>query len=493
LNNKKDTKKVKIKTKIINEKEDIFTDVIEIPDEYVVENENEDIYQINSPIKKFSPQNKNQQNNLDYLINHNIQIIFDNCLHLILNQQEKKIDPLLKSLKELVNPSVKKNIKFKKKQTDSSMANSVLSTFMQTKESLGASMDENVKRMFDKEKSKYKYRLCFLRSFVSRYIIIINQTSKKVFSNIDNWIINSVSLQSDARKKVINKLKSLLKEKKLINEEKDINHIELDTFEALEELKQKEKNNENKIYERLNVDYLINDDLVNIVIKEEKDPEENKKKRKDDKIVQKNYKIIVPNENRDLFEKFRKIKLSDKFSQIDFAFNIYKFHDLYNSLKIFEVKPNAMNQEVFYENFVKKYIFNKEHPFNDFDEIEDNNIQDNDNLQKNYFKSNRVVFQKTNKDHSPNSSKFPTICKALKSLTSKNIKKLFSLFQFTHPSNEEQKIENEEYDKYIDTSKIFTMLALIGAEVLTENIEKELNTADELMSQKIEPQSLYLY
>jgi hypothetical protein len=135
-------------------------------------------------------------------------------------------------------------------------------------------------------------------------------------------------LQSDARKKVINKLKSLLKEKKLINEEKDINHIELDTFEALEELKQKEKNNENKIYERLNVDYLINDDFVNIVIKEEKDPEENKKKRKDDKIVQKNYKIIVPNENRDLFEKFRKIKLSDKFSQIDFAFNIYKFHDL---------------------------------------------------------------------------------------------------------------------------------------------------------------------
>ena len=304
LNNKKDTKKVKIKTKIINEKEDIFTDIIEIPDEYVVENENEDIYEINSPIKKFSPQNKNQQNNLDYLINHNIQIIFDNCLHLILNQQEKKIDPLLKSLKELVNPSVKKSIKFKKKQTDSSMANSVLSTFMQTKESLGASMDENVKRMFDKEKSKYKYRLCFLRSFVSRYIIIINQTSKKVFSNIDNWIINSVSLQSDARKKVINKLKSLLKEKKLINEEKDINHIELDTFEALEELKQKEKNNENKIYERLNVDYLINDDFVNIVIKEEKDPEENKKKRKDDKIVQKNYKIIVPNENRDLIEKF---------------------------------------------------------------------------------------------------------------------------------------------------------------------------------------------
>ena len=180
INNKKDTKKAKIKTKIINEKEDIFNDVIEIPDEYVVDNENEDISEINSPVKRFSPQNKIQQNNLDYLINHNMQIIFDNCLHLILNQQEK-IDPLLKSLKELVNPTVKKNIKFKKKQTDTSMASSVISTFMQTKESLGANIDENVKKMFDKEKNKYKYRLCFLRSFVSRYIIIINQTSKKSF------------------------------------------------------------------------------------------------------------------------------------------------------------------------------------------------------------------------------------------------------------------------------------------------------------------------
>jgi hypothetical protein len=132
-----------------------------------------------------------------------------------------------------------------------------------------------------------------------------------------------------------------------------------------------------------------------------------------------------------------------------------------------------MNRDVFYENFVKKYIFNKEHTFNDFDDIEDNNNQENDNLQKNYFKSNRVVFQKTNKDNA-NSNKFPTICKALKSLTSKNIKKLFSLFQFTPPSNEEQKIENQEYDKYIDTSKIFTILALIGADILTEHREKEL-------------------
>ena len=42
--------------------------------------------------------------------------------------------------------------------------------------------------------------------------------------------------------------------------------------------------------------------------------------------------------------------------------------------KNIEVKKNTMNQEVFYENFIKKYIFNKEHPFNDFDDIEEYNV-----------------------------------------------------------------------------------------------------------------------
>ena len=470
--NKKETKKIKIKPKVIKEKEHIFTDIIEIPDEYVGDNENDDISNINSSNRTFSSQNQKSQNNLYYLINHNFEIIFNNCLDLILNQQEK-IESLLKSLKELVNPGLKKSVKFKKKQNETSFASSTISTFMQTKEGGIVNLDENVKRMLDKEKNKYKYRLCFLRSFVSRYIIIINQTSKKVFSNIDNWIISSVSLQSDARKNVINKLKSLLKEKRLINEEKDINNIELDSFEALDEHKQKEKNNEKEIYAKLNVDYLINDNFVNIIIKEEKDHEQDKKLRKSDKIVQKNYKIIVPNENKDLFELNRKKKLSDKFYEIDFAYNLWKFYDLYDKLKIFEVKNNTMSQEVFYENFVKNYLFSKDNK--DFEDYDDYNMLENDNLQKNYFKSNKVVLQKNNKDNTSNTnSNFPIICKALKSLTSKNIKKLFSLFQITHQSNEEQKIENEEYDKYIDTSKIFTILALIGVEALTEKREKDL-------------------
>ena len=472
--NKKDNKKSKIKTKVINEKEHIFIDLIDIPDNYAEDNDNDDdITDVNPQNRRFFFKSKKPQYDLDYLINKNVEIIFDNCLNLILSQQEK-IDSTLKSLKDSFNPTFKKTTKFKKKQTES-LGSSVMSTFMQTKEGL-TSIDENVKRMFDKEKSKYKYRLCFIRSFVTRYIIIINQTSKKVFRNIDNWIINSVSLQSEARKRVINKLKSLLKEKKLIDEEKDINHIELDTFESLEENKRKEKENENKIYEKLNVEYLISDDFVNIIIKEEKDPEQDKKSKKN-KYVQKNYKIIVPKEyeNDSIVDANKKIKLSDKLYEIDFVYNIWKLYDLYNKLILLETKKNVMSQNIFYENFIKKFIFIKDHK----DSIELSNDSFNQyassEINKNNFQSNKVVIQNFNKDKL-NINKFPIICNALKTLTYKNIKKLFSLFQISveHPMGEKEKPKNEEYDKYINPAKIFTILALIGCEVLTEQKENNI-------------------
>ena len=343
----------------------------------------------------------------------------------------------------------------------------MVSTFMQTKEGL-TNIDENVKKMFDKEKSKYKYRLCFLRSFVTRYIIIINQSSKKVFRNIDNWIINSVSMQSEARKSVINILKNLLKEKRLIDEEKDINHIELDTFVSLED---------NKMYEKLNVDYLVNDDFVNIIIKEEKDPEQIKKKRKN-KIVQKNYKIIVPKEyeSENIVDANKKNKLSDKLCEIDFVYNIWKFYELHNKLVSFEVKKNVIRQNIFYENFVKKHIFIKDHK--DKVEIANNavNLIANSDKNKNhYFQSNKVVFQNFNMDKS-NIIKFPIICNALKTLSYKNIKKLFSFFQVPveHQNNDESKIDNEDYDKYINIPKIFTILSLIGCEVLTKQRENNI-------------------
>ena len=461
----KDIKKSKNKIRIINQKEDIFTDTIEILDDYTGDNDNDEFSNVYS-------QNKNHQNNLDYMINYNIQKIFDNCLNLILSQ-EAKIESTLKYIKELINPNLKKNPRAKKKLNES-MGSSMISTFMQTKEGGTTNIDENLKKMIDTEKNKYKYRLCFLRSFVKRYFIIIGQSSKKVFLNIDNWIINSVSLQNEARKHVINKLKSLLKEKKLINEDKDINHIELDTFEALE-------GKTNKIYEKMNVDYLINDNFVNIIIKEIKDPDIKKKLRKNNKMIPKNYKIILPNEN-DVFDENKNSRPSDKFYEIDFSFNIWKFYELYNELKLFEIKNNVISQGMFYENFVKKYLYFKDNNLtkNNSDSIEDenkeNNNQESKKLYKNYSKTNKTLNQDFDKEKS-SPKNYPLICKALKTLSSKHIKKLFDLFQINiiHPPNEElisENKENNDYDKYIDILKIFTILSLMGTEVLTEKKEK---------------------
>jgi len=97
----------------------------------------------------------------------------------------------------------------------------------------------------------------------------------------------------------------------------------------------------------------------------------------------------------------------------------------------------------------------------------------------NYFQTNKNVFQSFKDKDKINDNKLPGICKALTTLTSKNIKKLFSLFQLNieYPNDDEIKKEakeNIEYDKYLDTIKLFTILSLIGSEVLTEKMEKDL-------------------
>jgi hypothetical protein len=198
-------------------------------------------------------------------------------------------------------------------------------------------------------------------------------------------------------------------------------------------------------------------------------------------MIPKNYEIILPNEN-DLFDENKINRPSDKFYEIDFSYNIWKFYELYNELKLFEIKNNVISQGMFYENFVKKYLYFKDNNLtkNNSDSIEDenkeNNNQESKKLYKNYSKTNKTLNQDFNKEKS-SPKNYPLICKALKTLSSKHIKKLFDLFQINivHQPNEEPTSENKEnndYDKYIDILKIFTILSLMGTEVLTEKKEK---------------------
>ena len=539
------------RNKIIFNKEYILKDVIEITNTNLYdENENENELDIdigNNDIKNkiIFYKKKNEPNSIDYLINKNTEIIFNNCIRLIL-AQEDKIENLIKSVKEWIISGNKKT-KMKKKGTQS-FSNSMTFGFLQNKDNENI-IEENIRKIFQKEKNKYKYRICFLRSFVIKYIIIIIQTSIKIFENIDSWITKSVTLQSEAQNLVIQKLKNILKEKRLIDYNKDISTIELDSFEPVnntnnnnninnsEEIIITPRDDKTKIYEKMNIDYLINDNFINIQIKDDKEYLQNEDEIYKNFFDVKKFKIIIPgqiiekksdfNDILSLEEKdFNKLnKFIINFAEEDFYYDLNKFMDLYNKIKNLEIKKDIINETIFYNEFIKKYLFNKEVLH------EENNTNNSILINKGEIK--KIEKEKENKNDgrkkaninisinpNPNQNQiykihYPLICKALKSFHFKNIKKIFSIFKINITINQNQsqnqdpiegktsheKIENDsnislekhinninnnlqehtdndisniEYENYLNNAEIFTFFALIGCKILTEKKEKEL-------------------
>ena len=523
-NNEKEkwNEKEEQKNNLIYNKNYILKDLIEISnmnyyEEEEKENENEEIenYDIKNNNLKNKNYNifykkKNEPNTIDYLINKNTEIMFNNCINLILSQEEK-IENLIKSLKEWINLGNKK-FKMKKKTTQFVPNTTMNIGFLQTKEN--EFLEETVKTMFENEKNKYKYRICFLRSFVTKYIIIIIHTSKIIFENIDGWITKSVSLQNTAQNLVIEQIKNALKEKRLIDLYKDINSVELDSFEPVldnqnhnkhsDEILITPRENNMKIYERLNIDYLINDDFINIKVKEDKDYTQDKEFAGKNIFDIKKYKIIIPediiHDKENSILKKMGDELKYKYSNSDFYYNIKGFMEIYNNIKKLEIKKDIINEEIFYDMFVKKHLFNKEL----FEKKSDS--QNKINLNK--IEERKVKESNNNYDNNINSdfvNNLPSICKAMRYLQSKNIKKLFSLFkiEIQHPNifenleknditnnaeglsgickvgniNEpEKEINLIEFDNYLNNAGIFTFLSLIGCKILTEENNKEIIT-----------------
>ena len=509
----------------IYKKEYIFKDLIEISNSNIFEenyeNEVENLELNNN--KNDNNQNiknnnvfykkKNEPISIDYIINKNVEIMFNNSLNLILSQEEK-IDNLLKSVKEW-SAGFKKSIKIKKKISEP-FGNSMTTGLLHSKEN---TLEENIKKMFQNEKNKYKYRISFLRSFVSKFMVIIIQTSIKLFQNIDNWIIKSVILQSEAQNKLIQELRNILNEKRLINEEKDIHSIELDTFEPVvgdNENSNGTPRNELKIYHRLNIDYLINDDFINIDIKEDEDYDKDALNKNNFEATK--YKIILPNRiiNKmscnNILTNLEYNKYNYNYSEKDFQYNLEKFVDIYNIIKKFEIKKDIINQDIFYEIFIKKYLFNKEIYNNE--NTNNNNNKNSNNQNQNLNNNAKIIIDNINNNENNNLNNdlnkklkkinnLPIICKALRNLNSKNIQKLFSFFKINidneydienekkekteiinTENNDNENLEKEkeissskiEYDNYINNSEIFTLLSLIGCKVLTNDKEKEMLT-----------------
>ena len=412
--------------------------------------------------------------------------------------------------------------------------------FLQNKDNENI-IEENIKKMFQKEKNKYKYRICFLRSFVIKYIIIIIQTSIKIFENIDSWITKSVALQSEAQNLVIKKLKNILKEKRLIDYNKDISPIELDSFEPVihtnnnsninnsEEIVITPRDDKNKIYERMNIDYLINDNFINIQIKDDKEYIQNENEISKNFFDVKKFKIIIPGQITEKKKNFNDVlnleeiylnkinKFIINFSDEDFYYDLNKFMDLYNKIKNLEIKKDIISETIFYNSFIKKYLFNKE-LFNGENKINNNILINKGEIIKNEkekgINNEEIKNPNISKSINPNfvKNQYPLLCKALQKFHFKNIKKILSLFKINiiisqnqiddktnHEKNEKNEndsnislekhinninnnleehnineVSNIEYEKYLNNAEIFTFFALIGCKILTENKEKEL-------------------
>ena len=426
----------------------------------------------------------------------NINIMFDNSIKIIFSY-ENIISKLIDEIKYMVMIS-------SKKMTKKSTKNLALSTNTPSNHpSINIQPPhEKVFQIIQNEKNKYKYRILYLKNFSKKYISIITQTSHNIFNNLDQWIVTSISMQNDALNNIITIFKSKLNEKELIDEKKDIN-IEMDEFEKseddisedkIEEITVKPIDNNsvisNKVYYRFNIDYLIKENLMEI---------------KTEEIIVNNekiYKIILPNELDG-----NNYKLNEK----DFYFDIGKFNEIYLKVKKYEIEPNIISKDLFYEIFIKQYcidIYNENNT--DENKGENNDKSVNRSPKKRRTRTKKEIVTKedevTNLNNTNENLSTKTnitlnnlngICNALRILNSKQQSKIYSLYKinikYKNQNNKEENKtienaneENKEYDIYLNTNEIFTILPLIGCKILNaieeENIFKDLK--DKIVSDK---------
>ena len=490
-------------------------------------------------------------NNLILQISNNIEIIFMNSIKLILEYQEI-IEKLIKEIKNASTISHKKNFKKKNTKFNISLNNSSMI-------SVENFTNDKIIKMLQNEKNRYKYRMCYIKSFVYKYITIIIHTTQNIYNNLDEWIITNISLQNDSLNKIISLLKNKLKEHRLINEKKEINTIEMDKFE-----KQLDENNEGsrsdiglkpidnssvgigRIYNKINVDYLINDNFIDIKIEEINNQiqmEEKDKKDKNGNMDNKKYKIILPNEldksiNSSINNSFG-AGLKNRLREFDFYFDINKFNTIYLNIKKYEIEENIINKDIFYEIFIKQYLIDK---YNENEKEKENinlgvnkiNPLDKSQKSKNKLNESDEEDGKINSinenlmNNQSNSHNLDAISKALKMLNTKQYNRIYNLYKIhiedkisnnqvkldykeentkeekedsiikiENNNNKEEKNENNlkdncnkdkniEYEIYLNTSEIFTIIPLIGCKIMNLMEEEHIlgDLKDKLIREK---------
>ena len=457
----------------------------------------------NEILKDTSPIKINDINidNLILDILSNINIMFDNSIKIVFSF-DKIISKLIEEIKYFVMLSSKKAMKKKSVKLGPGSNNTSMSQGTSPQ-----SLPEKILQIFQNENNKYKYRILYLKYFSKKYISIITQTAQDIYNNLDQWIVTSVSMQNDALNSVIAVFRSKLNEHQLIDEKNDIDIIEMDEFEKIGNDNLEEKNDDielkpidnnsvigMRVYNKLNIDYLIKDSFMDIKVDE----------------TNKDVKIILPNESGDI-----------QLNENDFYYDLNRFNEIYLKVKKYEIEQNIISKDLFYEIFFKQYcidkyneyqIDEKKEKYNEIeletpDKIEKANNRNNKKkrtkLKKEIIKKEEVAIDNIisndniNTNQNININNLSGICNALKNLNSKQQSYIYSLYKINienknknkkeENNNQDNNIEEKnEYEIYLNTNEIFTILALIGCKVLNtieeENIFKDLK--DKLISEK---------
>jgi len=405
----------------------------------------------------------NFSNNILSLLIKNINEIFIHSIKLLFSQSEK-ISLFLKLFSEATIASNKRQ-KPRKKNSQINININEVSLMSSNNNPTILISEENIKKLLKNEKIKYKFRLCFIKSFSTKYILIISKLSQLIFHNADEWIVKSVNLENEAQNEIINILKNKLEEKELIDEELEINSIEMDYFEKVIEEEDKSNKssdikikpidnssiiNSNRIYNKIDIEFLLKNNLFDIKLEQIKQSEikeknlNNNEKQSHCNIIDinavKQYKLILPKEDINLINNSINSEISNIsndakiINEEEYFYDINKFYEIYKRIKKFEIDKNVISYDIFYEILIKENFIYK---------IEENN------------------------------NEFNAIPNIFKKLNSKQINKFITIYQIHIDKSDENKIN--EYEDYIKTPEIFTILSLIGCEILTHEIEEEIN------------------
>ena len=435
-----------------------------------LQNENEKQKMDESHISEVSNEDEEMSTtkNMNKIISNistNIDLFYVNGIKLMYNLQSKT-ENLIKLIKETIMQTFKKpkRKRLNSNANESFNSSQMISMIGTTKGIDPFAHEEKIRRMFNNEKNKYKYRIYYLKEFCNKYINMIFKTTNNIYNNVDGWIVQSVSLQNNALNTIIGRIRELLNDKKLIDEKVDIEPIEMDAFEVennnsnSNEENNAENNNENNeeeilvkpiddksivsstVYYKLNIDYLLKEDFINWKIEDIKRIED-LKENKDEVINVKEEEIKDDNKSENI-----KVNSDDnvkeaKENEIKYYYDINKFYIIYTMMKRYEIEENTISQDILNQMFFRQYVLNV------YNDLNEGNKANEDSNKENKEKSEEEEDEeKANKKHKETKKKkyLSPICDGLKGINTKKIFKLFNLYHIPIEIHEQEIKNNNE-------------------------------------------------